>query len=44
MKADPTRVTVLRKQGMTDSEIAKVLGISKSSVYRYLTLAKQKRL
>lgn len=44
MKANPQRARALRKQGMTDTEIANALKVSKSSVYRYLTLAKRKRL
>ena len=35
MKANPKRARVLRKQGLTDSEIANALGVSKSTVYRY---------
>lgn len=41
MKADPKRARALRKQGMTDKEIANALNVSKSSVYRYLTLSKR---
>ncbi|GJL60309.1 MAG: hypothetical protein NPIRA03_31660 [Nitrospirales bacterium] len=44
MKANPQRARALRKQGMTDTEIANALKVSKSSVYRYLNLAKRKRL
>ena len=43
MKANPKPAKRLRQQGMTDTEIAKALGVSKTTVYRYLTLGKRKR-
>lgn len=35
LKADPARVTELRTRGMSDTEIAKLLGVSRTSVWRY---------
>lgn len=35
-KAKPERVVALRQQGLTSPEIAKALGISKRTVFRYL--------
>ncbi len=40
MKAKPARAKALRKQGMTDTEIANALDVSKSTVYRYLVSRK----
>ncbi|MDH5428890.1 MAG: helix-turn-helix domain-containing protein [Nitrospirota bacterium] len=43
MKASPNRAKTLRKQGMTDTEIANALQVSKSTVYRYLAGSTKKR-
>ncbi|HBP88511.1 MAG TPA: helix-turn-helix domain-containing protein [Nitrospirales bacterium] len=42
-KTNPTPAKALRQQGRTDPEIAKALGVSNPTVYRYLTLGKRKR-
>ena len=42
-KTNPKPAKALRQQGRTDPEIAKALGVSKTTVYRYLTLGKRKR-
>ncbi len=42
-KAKPARAKALRKQDMTDTEIANALDVSKSTVYRYLASSKKKR-
>ena len=42
-KASPQRAKALRKQGMTDKEIANALDVSVSTVYRYLATRKKKR-
>jgi len=39
-KAEPNRVLELRKQGLKDSEIANALNVSRSTVQRYLRLAR----
>ena len=40
MKANLKRARALHQPGMTDTEIANALKVSKSSVYRYLNLSK----
>jgi DNA invertase Pin-like site-specific DNA recombinase len=42
-KANPDRAKALRKKGLTDREIASALGVSQSTVYRYLARTKQKQ-
>jgi len=42
LKANPARAIALRNKGLTDREIASALGVGKSTVYRYLVVAKEK--